>query len=142
MKSKSVIAGTLVAGVLLFFLGWIIYGILLSDFMAANFNQGINKPTQEMVWWALIVSNLAWGLLTAVVLSWKGRLTAGEGAVTGAVIGMLVVLAFDLGMYSMTTMFSGLTAVGVDVICNGAMFAVAGAVAALVMGKMNVPVTS
>jgi hypothetical protein len=137
MKTKNVMVGTLVAGVLLFLLGWLIYGMLLRGFMEANCTQTMNRPMEEMIWWAAIVANLAWGMLIAQVLVWKGSLTAADGAKTAAILGALMVLAYDLMMYSMTTMFSNLTVVVVDIVCNMVMFAIAGAGAAWAMSRMN-----
>lgn len=71
----KILKGTLIGGVLFFFMGWLIWGILLSGFMAENTNQAFNRPENEMVWWSLILSNLLLGLLMTLVLKWAGVTT-------------------------------------------------------------------
>jgi hypothetical protein len=140
MKTKRVIVGMLVAGVTLFFLGWFVYGMLLLDFMAANCNNPNARPESEMVWWSLIVSNLAWGLLLSLILVWDGRLMAGPGAKIGAIFGLLIGVGFDLSMYSMTTMYSNLIVIAVDSLAAGLMYAIAGAITAWAMGRIGTKV--
>jgi hypothetical protein len=137
MKTQKILVGTLVAGVAMFLLGWLIYGVMLSGFMQANCDHSTQRPMGEMMWWALILSNFVSGLLLALVLYWSGSLTMGTGAKTGAVLGFLIALSFDLMMYSMTTMYSTCMVVIVDAICYGLMFAVAGAITAKVMSKVG-----
>jgi len=137
MKTKQIVIGALVGGVSMFLLGWLIYGVLLSSVMEELWTGCNARPMEEMIWWAMIASNLVWGLLLAVVLDWSGSITMGAGAKVGAVLGLLCVLGFDLGMYSMTTMFSGATILVLDVLSNMVMFAVAGLLVAWVMGKMG-----
>ena len=50
-----------------FLLGWLVYGVLFMDYMNANYNQCAMKPMEEMVWWALILSNFASGFLLAII---------------------------------------------------------------------------
>jgi hypothetical protein len=89
---------------------------------------------EEMVWWALILSNLAFGFLLAVICSWSGTTRLMDGAKVGAIIGLLLGLSMDLGFYAMTTMYSNLTAIFIDIIAYTAMSAIVGAVVAWIMG--------
>jgi hypothetical protein len=135
MKTNKILLGGIAGGLAFFLLGWLIYGILLMDYSAANYNQCAMRPMEGMVWWALIISNLGYGFLFAMVFSWSNIRGIAAGAKAGAIIGILVVLSIDLGMYSMTTTFSRFSAVIVDVIVYTVMSTIAGAVVALVMGK-------
>lgn len=137
MKTKKILIGALVGGVAMFFLGWLIYGMLLASFMEANCDNSNARPMEEMIWWAIIASNLIWGLLLAIVLDWAASFTMASGAKIGAVFGLLAGLGFDLGMYSMTTMFSNLTIIIIDSLSYSVMFAVTGALTAWVMGKVG-----
>lgn len=67
MKTKSLLLGTIVATVALFLLGMIIYGMALESFMAANTNRSAGRPMEEMQMWAIVVSNLVWGLLLSLI---------------------------------------------------------------------------
>lgn len=138
METKKIVIGTLVAGVAFFFLGWLIYGIALAEMMHENCNSCMARPMEEMIWWALIASNFVWGLLLTLILNWSGSVTVGAGAKTAAIVGLLAGLGFDLNMYSMTTMFSGFTMIAIDCLAYLVMFAITGALTALVLGKVKV----
>jgi len=137
MNTKRVLVGTLVAGVAMFFLGWFIYGILMSGFMEANCNGSMNRPEDQMVWWALILSNFVWGLLLSLIIEWSGRFAPGPGAKVGAIFGFLTSLGFDLGMYAMTTFFYGRKVILADSLSYAALFAITGALTAWVMGRVS-----
>ena len=137
MKTQRILIGTLIAGTAMFLSGWLIYGILLSGFMGENCNASNARPMEEMVWWAIIASNLVWGLLLTIILDWSGSLTIGSGAKVGAVLGLLTGLGFDLSMYAMTTMFSNFMIIVVDSLCYSLMFALTGLLTVWIMGKMS-----
>lgn len=134
MTNKTLL-GALAGGVSLFLLGWLIYGMILMDYTTANFNQCASNPPEQMIWWAMILSCLASGLLLALVFTWSNTSGAAAGAKIGAIIGALIALNFDFSMYSMTSMFSSLTALIVDVLAYTVMMGIAGAIVGLVMRK-------
>jgi len=96
------------ASVVAFFLGWLIYGILLMDFMTGNsglsveLQNQIHKPEEEMNWILLILGNITWGLLITYVIHLSGKASAASGAMMGAVTGLLVALTFDLHFLAFT----------------------------------------
>ena len=137
MKTNKILFGALAGGVALFLLGWVIYGILLMDYSMANYNQCMNRPMMEMVWWAMIASNLALGFLLATIFSWSNTTGAMAGAKTAGIIGLLLGISMDLGFYSMTTMYASLSVILVDVIAYIVYLAIAGAVIAWVMGRVK-----
>ena len=124
MKTNKVLLGGIAGGVSFFLLGWLIYGILLMNFTKANYNQCSMRPMEEMVWWAMIFSNLAFGFLLAIVCSWSNTTRLMDGAKVGAIIGLLLAASIDLGFYAMSTMFSNLTAIFVDLISYTVMAAI------------------
>jgi hypothetical protein len=137
MKTQKILIGTLVAGVAMLFLGWLIYGKLLADYMHENCDSSSARPMEQMVWWAMIASNLVWGLLLALILNWSGSNGAMSGAKTGVIVGFLAALGFDLGMYSMTTMFTNHNVIIVDSLAYAVLFAVSGLLAGWIMGKVG-----
>jgi len=134
METSKILQGGIAGGVTFFLLGWLVYGILLSDYSAANYNQCAAKPMEDMVWWALMLSNLAFGFLISIVFSWSNSKGAMDGAKVGGIIGLLVALSIDLSIFSMSNMFSNFSVVLVDIIVYSVMAAIAGLVVALVMG--------
>ena len=133
--NMKIIKGTVVGGIAFFLLGWLVWGILLMDFSKANYNQTIYLPDNEMIWWAMIVSNLVLALLVTLALNWAGAKSIVDGLKIGAIVGALYALSVDLGMYSMTTVISNLTAVVVDTLAYTVVTAVCGLVIVLLWGK-------
>lgn len=102
---KILVAG-LIGGIFAFFAGWLIYGILLKGWMPSGM-AAVQRPETEMVWWAMIASNLLWGIFIAYVfVQWANISTLQGGAVAGAILGFLISAAFDTGLYSMTTLYA------------------------------------
>jgi hypothetical protein len=134
MKTKKVLLGGVAGGVTYFFLGWLVYGVLLIDYTSANFNQCASRQTGEMVWWAMILASLGFGFLLSVVLSWSNRSGIRDGATIGGTLGFLVSASMDLSNYSMSTMYLSLTPLIVDILAYTFLFAVIGIVVAWVMG--------
>ncbi|MFY0645117.1 MAG: hypothetical protein JXR19_11695 [Bacteroidia bacterium] len=128
---------TIVGGVVYFFLGWLVYGMMLMDYMGANSNTCAMRGEDEFVWWAMIASNLLFALLLAIIFSWSGVSSAMKGLTSGAIIGLLFALTMAMGQYAMTTMYGDLTIMVVDVLASTVMAAVLGGVVAWVlnMGK-------
>ncbi len=137
MNTKNVVIGALVAGVSLFISGFLVYGIALEGFMEQNCNQPNARPMEEMVWWALMVSNLISGVLIATIFDWVGNVTVSSGAKMAGLLGVLIALAFDLMMHAMSTMYSSFTVIIVDSLAYGFMFAIAGMLVALTTSKLG-----
>ena len=134
MKTNKILLGGITGGVTLFFLGWLIYGIILMDYMMANSNQCANRPMEQMIWWAMILSNLATSFLLVLIFSRTNTKGFLAGAKMAAIIGLLISAGLDLSMYSMSTMFSNLIAVVVDVIAYAVMLSVTGGVIGWIVG--------
>lgn len=136
--NMKIIRGTLFGGIAYFLLGWLVWGILLMDFYTANYSQVMNRPETDMVWWAMIVSNLTFALLLTLILKWSGAKEIIDGLKTGAIFGFLFSLSIDLSFYSMTTMFNSLSGIVVDLVVNSAVMAVIGLVIVLTWGKEKI----
>jgi len=137
MKTNKILCGGIAGAVIFFFLGWLIYGILLSDFMLNNYDQSLSRAEEDMIWWAMILSNLASGLFLALILSWSNTLTIVEGAKKGAIIGFLLALSMDLSYYSMSTMFLSFTPVVVDIVIYTILWTITGAAVVWFMGLVK-----
>ena len=120
-------------GISFFFLGWLIYGVLLMDFMSEFSNTTFNRPEEEMVWWAMILSNMASGFIFSIIFGWLNNKTIIGGVKIAAIIGVLFALSIDLSFYSMTTLYSSFTPIIVDIIAFTIMSAITGGIIAWVM---------
>jgi hypothetical protein len=138
MNFKKVIAGGLAGGIVFFFLGWVIYGMLLADFMSVNHSlpapRNIDRAMPLLHY--LFVGNLFLGFLIAFVFDKANVKTVQEGMTTGAYFGLLLGVGLDFMMYGLTTLMN-LKMVAVDIAVSVIMYAVIGAVVAFVLSKMN-----
>ncbi len=125
--SNKVLVGGILAGVVSFFLGWILYGLLLMDYMKENMNHCASRPDEQMIWWALIASNLILGIFLAKVVDWSGAADAMAGMRNCGVAGLLLALYYDLMFYSFTTVYSNMTAMVVDIVAMTVFFGILGA---------------
>ena len=137
MNPKKFLIGTLVGGIAFFFLGYLIYGLALANFFSQHTvaAAAAMKPKSEIIWWALILGNLASAaLLTYVFLRIGNISTFGSGAKTGATIGLFFALSVDLVRYATENSFD-CTAMFADVLVGIVMFALAGGIIGMVIGK-------
>ena len=116
MNTNKFLVGGIIGGVANFLLGWLVWGMLLMSFMEEHSSEASKAISRgdNMIWWALIVGNLAFGFLLSYILSKAGVMSASAGAAIGAVIGLLSAIGFDLMMYSMMDMMDT-TAIAVDI---------------------------
>lgn len=136
--NMNILRGTVFGGITFFLLGFLVWGVLLADVMANLVDTSLNRPDDEMIWWAIILSNLVYALLLTLILKWSGAKGIADGLKTGALIGVLYTLAVDLGMYSMTTMIKNLSVIVVDVLAYAVVTALIGLVIVLTWGKDKV----
>lgn len=138
MSIKKVTIAGIAGGVAAFFLGWLIYGILLKDFMAEHSNTSIMRPETDFIWWAMIASNLLWGIFLAYVFNrWASISSLGAGFSGGAIISFFIGLTYSLSFYAMSTMYNDMTGLAVDIVVGTVMGGIIGAVVGFVLGKIK-----
>lgn len=140
MKNKNYFLAAIVGGITFFLLGWLIYGVVLMEFMNANSGLSpevfakFNRTEAEFIWWALILANVASGFLMATILSWGQITSAAGGAKAGAIVGFLIAISFDLLFYSMTNVFTASTLL-VDIIASTVMTTIGSTIIGWLLGK-------
>jgi len=133
MDIKKLLMGGIAGAVAFFLLGWLIYGILLMDFMTAHSGAAGNVGRAEPDFLYLIIGNLASGLLLAYIFI-KGNVNSmGAGIVAGAIIACLMTVGFDCVMYATSTVISK-TAMAADVAAATVMGAITGGIVGMVLG--------
>lgn len=138
MSIKKITIAGIAGGVVYFLLGWLVYGMLMKDFYAEHMNNSIMRPEADMIWWAMIASNLLWGILIAYIFNrWANITTFAAGLSAGAMIYLLMGLAFSLGFYAYSTMYNDTTGLLVDLVMGIVMGAIVGGVVGLVLGKVK-----
>lgn len=135
MKTNKILVGGVVGGIILMVVSLLVFMFLLKDYMAANYNATLfNK---EMIWWSIILSNIAVGLAFSLVLSWTGKAGIIEGAKVGAILGGLFAASMDFQFYAMSSMFNGLGIAIIDILISIVLYAIGGAAVAWAMGLIK-----
>jgi hypothetical protein len=131
----KVLRGTIFGGIAFFLLGFLVWGLALAGAMERLYDSTLNRPNDEIVWWAMIASNIVLALLLTLTLKWAGAKNAIDGLKIGAIFGGLYALSFDLGMYSMTTMIIGMEGIFLDLIAYLVVTPITGLIIVLTWGK-------
>ena len=131
MNTKSFITGGLLAGIVYFFLGWLVFGIILADTMRGHMNESLVRKDEDIVFWALILGNLCYGFLLSYIFQQIGINSARRGSTAGATIGLITSLTFDLNFFGTSTMYKDLMVVAF----NASAFLVISAITGLVLGQ-------
>ncbi|MEO7175281.1 MAG: hypothetical protein ABIV51_05515 [Saprospiraceae bacterium] len=127
MNSK-VLVGAILGGIVHFFAGWLLYGMLLMDFFAENAGSATGVDKGEMMELPYVaLGSLVTGLLFSLLYSRMSVNSMMDGLTTGLWIGFLFGLGMDLTMYG-TTNIANMTAALVDPIVMGVMGALTGAI--------------
>jgi hypothetical protein len=136
MNSKKFLTGTLVGGISFFLVGYLFYGLALAGFFASHSiaPAGSMKQMNEILWWALILGNLAEAALLTWIFLKLGNVTSfGRGFSTAIVIGFFMGLSMDLIRYA-TGNSVDLTATIADVAVEAVMSAIVGGIIGAVLG--------
>lgn len=137
MDAKKRIMATLAGFVVIFLLGWLIYGMLLMDFFMSNSGSasGVMREESEMVWWALIAGNVMQAYFLVYIFGkWADITTFKGGLQAGATIGLIIGFAYDLTMYG-TSNTMNLTAALIDPFASAILMGITGGVIGYVLGR-------
>jgi hypothetical protein len=133
MNSKVLLA-TLAGGIAAFLFGWLVFGLLLADFYAANLTvyEGLMKNPPDLL--MIFISNLVLAFLLAYIFNrWAGIKSAGEGAQAGFIIVGLIALGIDVFQFATMNLVSPML-IAVDTIGNAVYGAFIGSIVGLVLG--------
>jgi hypothetical protein len=96
----------------------------------------LNRPPDQLVIWALLVSALAFGFFITTTIKWSGAKSFGSGLKYGFILGILFWTAINFGLFSAQNIFS-LPSVFADLGCSVFSMTISGAVSAWFLGKVN-----
>jgi hypothetical protein len=136
MDSKKFVMGTLAGGISFFLLGYLFYGLVLNGFFMKHSlaPAGSMRGMSDIVWWSLILGNLAGGaLLTWIFLKLGNIRSFGSGFGTGASIGFFLALSMDLIRYA-TEVSTDHTGVIADVAVGTVMNGIVGGIIGVALG--------
>ena len=131
MTLQRLALGTVVGGLVLFLLGYLVYGVLFASFFATNVGTATGVTREPFNFVALLLGQLAFAAILTMIFNWGAVRSASQGAKIGALAGLLFFLGIDLTLYA-TTNVQNLAASLVDPLLAALLFAVSGAVIAFV----------
>ncbi len=136
MDIKRFIIGTVVGGITLYILGYVIFDLVFAEFYAANAGSATGVWKDPQVIWALALGTLCYAaLLTLAIGTRAGSATIVEGLKIGAIVGGLMWFGADMIIYGIWNV-SNLTAAIADSVLELIRAGIGGAVIAAVLGKI------
>lgn len=127
MTGRQIVAGV-VGGIVLFVMGFLLYGLAFMGFFEANAGSATGVYKEVPTFWALGLGQLLTGIFLALILArWPGARSFAGGLKVSLGLGLLLGFAFDLTWYG-TTNIMNLTGTLVDPFVLAVEFGVAGGV--------------
>lgn len=114
--------------------------LFLKDFYAAHpagspeYLKQLNRPPEQLVIWALLVSSLAFGFFITTTIKWSGAKTFRAGLKYGFILGFLFWTAINFGLFSAQNIFS-LPSVFADLACSVLAMTISAGVSAWMLGR-------
>ena len=130
MNSSKFFIGGIIGGVANFLLGWLVWGMLLMNFMkehSSEASKAVMRADDDVIWWALIVANLFAGFLLSYILKKAAVSSASAGASTGAVVGLLTSASINCFNYAFMNL-SDTTAMLTDMAASLVVTAIVGGI--------------
>lgn len=135
----KLILSTIVVGIVLFLLGWLIYGVLFAEYFNRFFGH-ISRPSADMKIWTFAVANFTQAFFMYLIYSkgYKGGSPVMEGFRFGIVIGLFIYIPYMFMTWgSMPVMARGVAA---DAIIGMFMTLIAAIITAIIHGKKTATV--
>jgi len=134
MTERRFWGAALAGGVTLFFVGFILWGVLLAGFFDAHMGTAIGVNKEQPLLFHLALGQFFWAVLLAVVIArYAGVSGFLPGLRVGALLGFLMSLSVGLSQFSMANL-ADLMAVMVDPFVSAAWSGMGGGVVGLVLG--------
>ena len=100
MGVQRFLTATVVGGVVLFGVGFLVYGLALANAYPVTV---IDREAPLRLW--ILLADFVWAALLSLIISrWPGGSTPGGGFKVAAIFGFLTSIAYGLGFYALTTL--------------------------------------
>lgn len=133
----KLIISTVVVGIVLFLLGWVVYGILLAEYLKP-FYGFMQRPEYDMKIWAFALASLVQAFMLFLLYSkiYKGGAPFAEGFRFGLWITIFITVPYAL--FTWGGMKVSYKAVLPDAIAMAVMMMIACIITAIIYGRRNV----
>jgi hypothetical protein len=134
---KKLVLATIAGSVAQFILGWLVYGLLLANFMDSQTTHydGLIKDMNTGSFMIIVyLAGLAMSFLLAFIFQrWAKFESILKGLTGGMILGFFFALSYDLNSFSMMNLIS-VNAMIVDVIAYTVIIGIVGAIIAWILG--------
>jgi hypothetical protein len=135
MDAKRLVIGTLVGGITLYVVGYLMFEVTFAAFYAANAGSATGVARDVNLQWAVALGTLAYAaLVTLAIGNQSGPSTIAAGIKTGAVVGFLLWFTADFIFYGITNV-ANLTRAVADPLLELVHGGIGGAAIAYALGK-------
>lgn len=133
----KLVLSTIVVGIVLFLLGWVVYGMILMDFFKKYYGH-IWRSEEDYKIWAFAIANFAQAFFMYLIYSkgYSGGSPLTEGLRFGVLIGLFVTIPYIL--YTWGGMTVGYVGVIVDGIISFIFIVIAAVITAYIHGRREV----
>jgi hypothetical protein len=131
MDVKGVLTGTVVGGIVMYVMGYLLWGVLLTSFFEGQTAGAVGRDAPVL--WAAVVGTLSLAMLVTLVVGWSDSASMMEGFRTGALVGFLVWFVVDLIIFA-NFEFSTLAGSVSDALVESVRTGIGGAAIGAVLG--------
>lgn len=136
MTAQKRILATILGALVLFLLGWLMYGMLFADFFSKNAGSatGVMKSNEDMDMLLLFVGNIFQAYLLVYIFGkWANISTFIGGLTNGIILALIMGYGWNLLGFATSNVYN-LTATLVDPLIWAIMYGIAGGVIGWVLG--------
>lgn len=136
MNWTKLALGTVVGGIVYFLLGWLVWGMLLTDVFTwpDGIREVVERKPEDFGMGLMVASSLIWALFLTWTLNKFGNTSFQSGATNGAIIGALISLAYGLSFAAMYT-YGSVNNTLIDTLANAVVNAIVGGLIAWLLGR-------
>lgn len=127
--------GAVMAGsITLMPVGFLLYGVLFAFLFeeGALTLPGVMRSSPSVAW--IVVGQVGFGALVALVVSWRGKKSLVGGAETGAILGFLMAVGYDFAQFGTSNLWT-LEATLADPLLSALLVGSSGAATGWVLGR-------
>lgn len=135
---NRILIGTVVGAVISFLVGWLVFGVVLMNFIESNMVSypGLMKMPPDMI--QLFLSNIFWNLTMAFIfVKWAKVYNFKKGMIVSMMVCIPISISIDLQYMAFMNLYKDFTIVIVDALGTAVMAAIVGGCMGWIYGKMG-----
>jgi hypothetical protein len=136
VDTKRFLVGTIVGGIVLYAVGYLIFSLTFANFYAANTGTASGADRTAELTWAVVLGSLGYAALICYAMGARPASGLAAGFKIGAIVGFLMWFSVDFTLYGILNV-SNLTRTIVDPLLEFVHGGIGGAAIGLVVTRMK-----